>query len=302
MHRQIICVAFCVYLSSASDSDAQVTTPRSVSAEESIVLRDCRVTLLQSAVLACGRSGIIDRIDVQEGDLVPNGLVIAQIRDDLASAEVATASVKAENDVDLRYAVKLSELAQLEYSRALALNNEIPGAQSDLAVRNLKIAAERALLQIEQATHKLEIAQLELKTARIVHAGYSVHAPFEGVILRVQKSVGESVQEGEPIADFANLNELRVEGFLPLELAWTVRRGQPVEVQVEIPGLELPVELTLFRGEILFVDSEVQEVSQKVRVAARVSNSQNLLKSGLIATMRIPSVQNDRVAAKPPRR
>ena len=301
-HRQVLCIALCVYLLSAGDSRAQVSAPRSVSTEEFIVLRDCRVTLLQSAVLASGRSGIIDRIDVQDGDLVPTGLVIAQIRDDLASAEVATASVKAENDVDLRYAVKLSELAQLEYSRALALNKEIPGAQSELAVRNLKIAAERALLQIEQASHKLEIAKLELKTARIVHAGYSVKAPFEGVILRVQKSVGESVQEGEPIADLANLNELRVEGFLPLELAWTVRRGQPVEVQVEIPGMELPFEHTLFRGEILFVDSEVQEVSQKIRVAARVANSQNLLKSGLIATMRIPRMEYERVAAKATRR
>ena len=271
-------------------------------AQEEITLQDCRVTLLQSAVLASTRSGIIDKIDVLDGDLVPKGLVIAQIRDDLASADVATATVKAENDVDLRYATKLSELAQLEYSRALALNKEIPGAQSELAVRNLKIAAERALLQIEQASHQLEISKLELETAQIVHEGYSIKAPFEGVILRVQKSVGESVKEGEPIADLANLNELRVEGFLPLEAAWQVRRGHPVEVQVNIPDLELEVEETIFRGEIVFVDSEVQEVSQQVRVWAKVSNTQNLLKSGLIATMRIPRPSPRDIALKPQRR
>ena len=59
-------------------------------AQEEITLQDCRVTLLQSAVLASTRSGIIDKIDVLDGDLVPKGLVIAQIRDDLASADVAT--------------------------------------------------------------------------------------------------------------------------------------------------------------------------------------------------------------------
>ena len=118
----------------------------------------------------------------------------------------------------------------------------------------------------------------------------------------MQKSAGESVQEGEPIADIANLNELKVEGFLPLELAWMVGRGQPVEVQVEVPGIELEVENVRFRGEVVFVDSEVQEVSQKVRVWAKVTNSQGLLKSGLIATMRIPRAERQRVAVKSLRR
>lgn len=301
-HRQIVRVAVCVCFLSAGLCGGQESTTRRTAEDKIIVVQDCRVSLLQSAVLASTRSGIIDRIDVLDGDLVPAGLQVAQIRDDLASAEVATAELKAKNDVDLRYTIKLSELAQLEYSRALALNKEIPGAQSELAVKNLKIAAERALLQIELASHSLEVARLELETARIALAGYSVKAPFEGVILRVQKSVGESVQEGEPIADLANLNELRVEGFLPLELAWMVRRGQPVEVQVEIPGIELEVENVRFTGEVVFVDSEVQEVSQKVRAWAKVTNAQGLLKSGLIATMRIPRGEQQKVAVKSNRR
>ncbi len=295
---QIFRFTICLYFLSAIHCWGQESAIRSAAANEIIVVQDCRVALLQSAVLASTHSGIIDRIEILDGDFVKAGLQIAQIRDSLARAEVATASLKVENDVDLRYAVKLSELAQLEYSKALALNKEIPGAQSELAVKNLKIAAERALLQIEQASHRLEVAKLELETARITLAGYSVNAPFEGVILRVQKSVGESVQEGEPIADLANLKELKVEGSLPVELAWQVERGQPVEVQVEIPGVDLEVENVRFRGEVVFVDSEVQEVSQKVRIWAKVSNSQGLLKSGLIATMRIPRGERQRVAAK----
>lgn len=299
---QIVCVTVCLCFLSASNCGGQVSPTQGIAPDQIIVLQDCRVTLLQSAVLASTRSGIIDRIDVLDGDRVPAGLQIAQIRDDLAKAAVATADLKARNDVDLRYATKLSELAQLEYSRALALNKEIPGAQSELTVRNLKIAAERALLQIELASHSLEVSRLELETARISLAGYSVKAPFEGVILRVQKSVGESVQEGEPIADLANLNELRVEGFLPLEVAWMVRRGHPVEVQVEIPGIELEVENVRFTGEVVSVDPEVQEVSQTVRVWARVANFQGLLKSGLSATMRIPLGEHQKVAGRSKRR
>lgn len=295
-------IAACLFFLAICSAVGQDRDSGRTAAARIITVSDCRVTLLQSAVLASTRSGVIKHIDVQDGDLVPAGLIVAQIRDDLASAEAATTALKAENDVDLRYAVKLSELAQLEYSRALALNKEIPGAQSELTVRNLKVAAERALLQIEQASHQLEIARLEHKTAQIVLAGYRVKAPFEGVILRVQKSTGEAVREGEPIADLANLNELRVEGFLPLELAWMVRRGFPVEVQVDIPGVELEVENVRFTGEVVFVDSEVQEVSQKVRICARVANSQGLLKSGLIATMRIPGVESPKVAIKTKRR
>ncbi len=302
LQRQAALFAVGVCFLSASFGDGQTPTPRSGDEADVITLQDCRVTLLQSAVLASTRSGILEHIDVQDGDVVPAGLIVAQIRDDLASAEAATAAVEAENDVDLRYAQKLSELAQLEYSRALSLNSEIPGAQSELTVQNLQLAAQRALLQIEQASHRLEISKLKYETARIVLSSYSVKAPFEGVILRVQKSAGEAVQEGEPIADIAILNELRVEGFLPLERAWMVRRGQPVEVQVEIPGVDLEVEHTCFLGKVVFVDSEVQEVSQKVRVWAKVANSQGLLKSGLIATMRIPASDSQKVAIKTKRK
>ncbi len=291
-----------VCLLSVSFCAGQEVPGQNSAAREPIVLRDCRVTLLQSAVLASKRSGTIARIDVLDGDIVREGHQIAQVHDDLARANLATAALKAENDVDLRYAVKLSRLAQLEYSRALELNKEIPGAQPEQSIKNLKMTAERALLQIEKASHDLAVAKLELDTARITLDGYSVRAPFEGVILRVQKSLGESVREGEPIADLANLKELKVEGFLPLDMAWMVRRGQSVEVRVEIPGINLAVESVRFYGEIVFVDSEVQEVTQQVRVWAKVVNSHGLLKSGLIATMRLPRGEVPRVAAKPQRR
>lgn len=70
---------------------------------------------------------------------------------------------------------------------------------------------------------------------------------------------------------------------------------------MNVPDLELEVEETVFRGEVVFVDSEVQEVSQQVRIWAKVSNTDNLLKSGLIATMRIPRPNPRDIALKPKR-
>ena len=265
---------------------------------DAITLQGCRVTLLQRAVLACEQSGVLDEIPVQDGDVIEADQLVARVRDRLARAATATAAVRARNDVELRYAEKVSELARLEYAGALKLNDEIKGAHSEFQVRNLQVAAQRAALQVEQATHQLEIARIEHEQTQIALDGYSVKSPFKGIVLRVHKVVGEAVQSGEPIAELGNPDVLRVEGFLPLASAWQVRRGQPVEVRVSIPKLDLEVERHSFPGKIVFVDTEIQDVSQQVRVWAKVANSRGLLKAGLNATMQIST--DVRVAGSDP--
>ena len=60
-----------------------------------------------------------------------------------------------------------------------------------------------------------------------------------------------------------------------------------MQIEVDLPGIERPVQRTRFSGRIVFVDFEVQDVSQKVQVWADVENHKNLLRAGLTATMHV---------------
>ncbi len=61
------------------------------------------------------------------------------------------------SDVEVRYAKKAAELADLEYEKALKANRHLKGTVSSLEVERLKLTADMAHLHVEQAEHELEL-------------------------------------------------------------------------------------------------------------------------------------------------
>src|SRR5262249_24794917 len=112
-------------------------------------------------------------------------------------------------------------------------------------------------------------------------------SPFDGIVVAVLKSKGESVEPNAPVFRVVGPDSLRVSGFLDVGDAWQVRAGQLVRVSPEIPGVELPVELQVFTGRIVYVEPEVSPENQTCKVVALVENRENLLRGGLEARMEI---------------
>ena len=126
----------------------------------SIVVPECRIRLIDEVQLSCERSGILDEV-VAEGGTVRQGESVARIRDHLIRAACAIAEAEAENDVEVRFARKAVDLAQLKYVRSMEANKAIPGTVSELELGELRLGAEKALLQLEQAEHQFAIAGLK---------------------------------------------------------------------------------------------------------------------------------------------
>ena len=95
--------------------------------DQPLVVSNCRVALVRRASLAGARLGILQSVSVSEGDLVERGQVVATLRDDMARQTLAIAQLEMANTVELRLTKKTSELATLEYSKAMELNRTIPG-------------------------------------------------------------------------------------------------------------------------------------------------------------------------------
>ena len=257
-------------------------TPANVSAE--VQIPHCRLLFVDEVHLSSERSGILAEV-VTPGGYVSAGSKVAQLRDNLIHANLAIAEREATNDVEVRFASKVGELSQLKYERAVQANQSLAGTVSELEVRELRLAAEKSLLQLEQAQHQFAIAGLRRNELRETLSQLQITAPLNGFVRNVHKQPGEVVREGEVIAELVNTDRVRVEGYVELKAVSKFQKGTPV--LVEIDRISPDEKRTVMPGRIGFVDVRIEPVTQKVRIWAEVQNFEGMIRDGQTATMRL---------------
>lgn len=264
---------------------------------QSVEIERCRVLLIHKVKLAASVPGVLEFVTPGEGDLVEAEQEVAGLQDDVILAQKAIALKEAENDVEKRFAVKSAEVADAEYSKAQEANRRLERVVADVEMQRLKLAAERAHLQIEQAEHQLEVNQLKADEAEANLKTHRIKAPFKGVVTEKFKSRGEAVRQGENILEIISTDEVKVVGDVTLEESVRLNRGDRVKVVLSLAGKDAagnPREKE-FDGVLKMVAPEVNPVSGKIRVMAFVQNPDNILKAGLTAKMTIFPQKSDSI-------
>ena len=264
--------------------DLQATGDRPRRAEAAIVVPNCRIRLVDDITLSSQRFGVITWV-VPEGTRLKQDDLVVLLDDRTAHSALAIAEEQAQNDVEVRYARKASQLAQIGYFRSTSMNQKLPGSVTDFALGEQRLAAEKALLQLEQAQHGSAIAQLKLQERSRISQPFKYAAPFDGVVCKVHRKRGEAVHEGETVAELVDTTHVLVEGWVGLNDVDLIVSGTPVEVSLESDNPS-PVALAE-RGCIASIDVKVEPVTRKVRVTAEVTNHANRLRDGLLAQMSI---------------
>jgi macrolide-specific efflux system membrane fusion protein len=255
-----------------------------------------QLTLIEQVLVPAREAGVLMRLAVREGELVETGRLLAVVEDDQArvakeraTIEVEIAEEKSKNDIDLRYARKSSEVSQAELERALDSVKRFPRSISQTEVDRLKLAAERAELQIEQADRDQRVARLtsrlkanELEAATIELERRKIAAPLSGMVVEVYRRPGEWVNPGDRVLRMLRLDKLRVEAFLNARQVSRKLVGAPVSLATELAGRE-----ETFEGEVVFVSPEVEPVTGQFRIWAEVRNREALLSPGLSGTLTI---------------
>ena len=116
--------------------------------------------------------------------------------------------------------------------RVLQANRAGPGTFPDIELRELRLAAEKTLLQLEQAEQNLAIERLKHKEQLEILKTYRLVAPHGGIVRTVHKRSGEVVAEGEPILEIVHTRTVRVEGHLSIADAARVTPAMRVEVRL----------------------------------------------------------------------
>ena len=281
----VLCAA-ATALSIAGDPPQGAAAP----AAGTLLIEKCQIKVVDRALLAAERDGVVAEVSVQDGDVVPADYLLLRLRDDAARTRLELARTRAANDINVRYSQKLADTAKANLDAGLDLEKQ--NAISTFQLRQRKLEYERGVLAIEQSAFELKLAGLDAAQAEADLRGYHVAAPFGGTVLRVLKRKGESVTNGEPVAELVNTDRVHIEGYGPLGELWDVRKGTCVRVQLDVPELErFGVNDEVFQGRLILVDAVVQPVTGLVRVVAEVSNHDNILRDGLKARMVIDRTQ-----------
>ncbi|QDU15599.1 efflux RND transporter periplasmic adaptor subunit [Gimesia maris] len=267
--------------------------------ESSITVNNCRIKLIDRVILGSDRPGVLEFVEPNEGELVKKGQVIAALKSDALQAAKATAKKKATNDIEIRYSQKARDTAYVELEMNLDINKRVRNTISKLDIKRLTLNAEKSDLQIEQAQLEFEMNKLQLNEIDAQIEETKIIAPFDGIVTKKFRSTGEVVRHGDEVLELVSTKRVKVESYVNIEDTWMFQVGTPVQVQLDIPGVRLPIEEKTYTGKIIFIDVEVEPIHGKsIRVWAEVENRDNDLKAGYMATMKILTDKSDSKVAQ----
>ena len=168
--------------------------------------------------------GIILDILVDEGSAVAKDTIMIQIDNrlavaegEVASKELESAKLKAEDDSQIKFSVASYEVATSVFNRSQELFAKVVEAQEEWEKKRLeKIKAgfqidvskreqliAQAAVGVNEAKVNASNVQLELRT---------IKAPFTGVVASMQKERYDWVKAGEEILRLVSLDKFRVKG------------------------------------------------------------------------------------------
>ena len=255
------------------------------------------VTLIEQVDVPAREAGALATVDVREGQLVAAGDLLgrmddaqAQLAKNRAQIELGIAQEEAGNDVDVRFAQKSTEVTRAELKRASESMEKYNRSVSATELDRLRLEAERAALQVEQAEQVLRVARLteHLKKNELDFAAWTleklrIKSPLSGMVVEVYQHPGEWVEPGKAMFRVVRIDRLRVEAFLDTQQATQDLVGRGATLSIDLAGRSGGQ----FSGKVVFVSPEVDPVNGQVRVWAEVENRGALLRPGLHGTLAI---------------
>jgi len=231
---------------------------------------DCLIQPGQVVQVGAPVSGVLEGVDVDRGDTVRRGQVVARLESAVERAQTQLAQARAAQTAELQAAERGREFARRESSRARDLAGEafVSKAAADKAETDARVSEDR----VQQANERRRQAEQELRVAEAQLARRQVRSPIGGIVVERYMSAGE-LAEDRPILRIAEVHPLRVEVVVPAPAFGLVVSGRRVTVRPDSGPVR---EAT---GTVTIVDRVLDPASNTFRVRLTLPN----------ADMRIPA-------------
>jgi macrolide-specific efflux system membrane fusion protein len=260
---------------------------------DSAILKTVEVTSVAAQV-----QGILKEVSVREGDRVKHQSPMAIIQSTASELQLQRAKVALDaaernfaSNIDIDLARKGFEVAENEFLRAVDANKRIQDVYPRAEVDRLQLVRDRANLEIDRAVHlkaisQLEVAknQIEIKQLQDILDKHQIQAPVSGMVVAMEKRVGEWVEPGTIVIRLVEIDRLRIEGFLQAEQADPKWLGAEAQVELQLSGNRF-----VTTAKLVFISPEVNPVNSQVRVHLDVDNRDGKLRPGLKPKVSIPT-------------
>jgi multidrug efflux pump subunit AcrA (membrane-fusion protein) len=269
-------------------------------ADSPIIVESPILKTIESTSIPSETAGPLVVCSVQEGSVVTKGSEIGRVRDTSARIQAEKAKVSIElakkkqsNTIDVRIAEKNIVMARADLQRALDANAKVEGVYPTSEVDRLRFLWERSVLEADRAAytqklveHEVAVAELEYKQAFELWQRHKIFAPCDGVVVAVEKRIGEWVEPGTTILKIVQTNTLRIEGLvseaearmLKLKAVATVRFSE--EADAKESANENGQATNRKTAKLTFISPEANPVNNQVRVYLELENADQSLRPG----------------------
>ncbi|SIQ36927.1 efflux RND transporter periplasmic adaptor subunit [Marinobacterium stanieri] len=250
---------------------------------------ECLIEPWVEVRLGAETQGILQEVEVERGDQVTKGQLVARLVTDVQEATLALAKARAEN----RLPIEIGRARARYEAVSLGRKQELHGKQmiSDQEVDEARITTRLARLQTQDAEVQHQLQQLELGRAEALVRQREIRSPIDGLVVDRTLVPGEYVTEGEKVVALAQINPLRVEAYLPLSMIGKVHKGSSVTIYPSPPvGGE-------YAAVVHVVDRVVDAASGTLGVSIRLENPDQLTLAGIGCRVRFESAQGAALAA-----
>lgn len=213
--------------------------------------------------IASDASGKIISLNVEEGDHVSQGQIIAKVDDELLQLQLEQVDVQLEgqkND-DKRY-------------DNLSKENAVAG----VTVEKTKLGVKSTELQKKQIQKQLRSTNLK--------------APFSGVVTKRLIDLGSVVGPGAQLVEITDISSLKLTVSVPERDILKFRSGQEVQVTADVYGNKI------FKGKVTNV-SVVGDRAHNFKVQITVNNAKQELRAGMYGSVRLNNTKSVNALAIP---
>lgn len=203
----------------------------------------------QSVDLASEVTGRVDKILVKANNSVDKGQVLIALNNDRAQANFAEAQAY----------LKDEQRKLAEFERLVKRN----------AITQTEIDAQKASVSIAQA--RLDVAQADLND-------HYIRAPFSGTVGFIDFSRGQLVNPGDELLSLDDLSVMELDLQVPERYLSQIDKGLKVKATTAAWGK------TQFEGEVVAIDSRINQETLNLRVRIHFTNQDNKLKPGMLVS------------------
>ncbi|MBM3745874.1 MAG: efflux RND transporter periplasmic adaptor subunit [Acidobacteria bacterium] len=270
-------------------------------------------------VVSAEIEGPVEKVDVDLGDAVQQGQVLARISEEeqryllvQTEAQLRQAlerlGLKSENEKvrDIRQApeVRRAEAdlfeAEQRFKRVRELVDQGVGSRQDLdqseaRFKALRAAYDTSLIQTRNLIQEVERYRAVLDLQRKKLRDTTVRAPFSAFVKERMVTAGQYVRPNTPLFALVKIDPIRLRAEVPERMSPWVKVGQTAEVWVEAY-----LDRT-FLGKIWRISPTVDASKRTFVVEALVQNPEGELKPGSYARVRVKTARYDEVKLVPVR-